>query len=136
MNNENNQQIQVVQELYAAFGRADMPAILTLLDEQVDWYFVGRPQDVPFAGQRQGHQQMIDFFVTIAETCEVLEFGPHEVIPMGDHVLVLGHERVLVKSTNRLFETDWAHLFTVRQGKIVRLREFYDTATMANAFKE
>lgn len=136
MSNENGHQVQIVQGLYAAFGRADMPAILNLLDEQVDWHFVGRPQDVPFAGQRLGHQQMVDFFITIAKTCEVLEFGPHEVIPMGEHVLVLGHERVLVKNNNRLFETDWAHLFTVREGKIVRMREFYDTATMAAAFKQ
>lgn len=135
MNNENDNPIQVVQELYAAFGQADITAILNLLDEQVDWHFVGRPQDVPFAGQRQGHQQMIDFFVTIDQTCEVLEFGPHEVIPMGDHVLALGHEQVRVKATDHIFETDWAHLFTVRDGKVVRLREFYDTAVMAAAFK-
>lgn len=135
MSNDNGHQVQVVQELYAAFGRVDMPAILNLLDEQVNWYFVGRPHDVPFAGQRQGHEQMVDFFVTIAETCEVLEFGPHEVITLGDHVLALGHERVRVKATDHIFETDWAHLFTVREGKIVRLREFYDTAVMAAAFK-
>lgn len=136
MSNENGDQIQVVQELYAAFARADMPAILNLLDEEVDWHFVGRPQDIPFAGQRQGHAQMIDFFVTIAETCNVLEFGPHEVIALGDHVLVLGHEQVQVKATGRIFETDWAHFFTVRDGKIVRLREFYDTAVIAAAFKQ
>lgn len=135
MNAEDSNQIQVVQELYAAFGRADMPAILDLLDEEVDWHFVGRPQDVPFAGARQGHAQMIDFFGTIAETCDVLEFGPHEVIPLGEHVLALGREQVRVKASGHTFETDWAHFFTVRAGKIVRLREFYDTATMAAAFK-
>jgi ketosteroid isomerase-like protein len=132
---DNGNQVQVVQELYAAFGRADMPAILDLLDEAVDCYFVGRPQDFPFAGQRQGHAQMVDFFATIAATCDVLEFGPHEVMALGDHVLVLGHEQVRIKATGRIFATDWAHLFTVRAGKVVRLREFYDTAAMAEAFK-
>lgn len=135
MDSERSHQIQVVQELYAAFGKANMPAILNQLDEAVDWYFVGRAQDVPFAGQRQGHAQMVDFFATIAATCDILEFGPHEVMALGDHVLALGHEQVRVKATGRIFETDWAHLFTVRGGKVVRVREFYDTAAMAEAFK-
>lgn len=136
MSKENGNQIQVVQELYAAFERVDIPAILDLLDEEVDWRFVGRPQDIPFAGARQGHAQMIDFFVTIAETCDVLEFGPHEVITLGEHVLVLGREQLRVKANGCTFETDWAHFFTVRAGKIVRLREFYDTATMSRAFQQ
>jgi ketosteroid isomerase-like protein len=41
---------------------------------------------------------------------------------------------VRVRANGREFETDWVHLFTVRDGQIVRLREFYDTAVMAEAF--
>jgi hypothetical protein len=40
-----------------------------------------------------------------------------------------------VKSTGHIFETDWAHLFTIHDGKISRLQEFYDTATVAAAFR-
>lgn len=127
--------VQVVQDLYAAFGRGDMEAILSTLDENVDWHFNGRAQDVPFAGRWQGHAKAVDFFRTVAMSCEVLEFGPHEIIPMGEHVLSLGHERVQVRATGQTFETEWAHLFTVRGGKVARLREYYDTAAMAAAFR-
>ena len=132
MNESEN--IQVLQDLYAAFGRGDMPGILNLLDENVDWYFNGRSSDIPFAGRWQGHAKIVDFFSTVAQTCEVLEFGPNEIIPMGEHILSLGHERVRAKTTKRVFESDWAHIFTVRDGKIVKLREYYDTAAMAEAF--
>lgn len=133
---ETEEPLQVVQDLYSAFGRGDMAAILGLLDENVDWHFVARPEDIPFAGWRHGHQAMVAFFRTVAETCDVLEFGPHEVMSFDDKVLSLGHERVRVKTTGRLFESDWAHLFTVREGKVVRLREYYDTAAIAAAFRE
>ena len=133
MNKQEN--VQIIQDLYAAFGRGDMPAILGLLAEDVDWHFVGQPTDVPFAGYRKGHQEMIEFFTIVAQNCEVYEFGPHEVSSFGDRVLSLGHERVGVKSTGKTFESDWVHLITVRNGKIVRLQEFYDTATMAAAFR-
>lgn len=126
--------MQVVQDLYAAFGRGDVPGLLNLLAEEVDWYFNGRPEDVPFAGHWQGRAGVMEFFRTVGETCKVLAFGPNEVIVLGEHVLSLGHERVRVRTTGREFETDWAHLFTVQAGQVVRLREFYDTAVMAKAF--
>ncbi|NJN83625.1 MAG: nuclear transport factor 2 family protein [Caldilineaceae bacterium] len=132
MNQQEN--IQVVNNLYMAFGRGDMPAILNVLAQDVDWLFVGRPEDVPFAGSRQGHEQMMEFFTIVGHTVDVLEFGPREIMAFDDKVLVLGHERVRVKATDQVFETDWAHLFTVQNGKITHLREYYDTATMAAAF--
>ncbi|MCA9939354.1 MAG: nuclear transport factor 2 family protein [Anaerolineales bacterium] len=132
MNEVNN--VQVVQDLYAAFGRGDIAGIFSTLDEHVDWHFNGRPEDIPYAGYWQGHAGMGEFFTIVGQTCAVQEFGPHEIISMGEHVLSLGHERVLVKATGREFESDWAHVFTIRNGKIIRLREYYDTAALAEAF--
>ncbi|MCA9946375.1 MAG: nuclear transport factor 2 family protein [Anaerolineales bacterium] len=131
---EFNENVQVVQDLYAAFGQGDMAGLLTLLAEDVDWTFNGRREDIPFAGRWQGRGEMMDFFRTVGETCDVLAFGPNEVIALGEHVLSLGHERVRVRATGREFESDWAHLFTVQDGQVVRLREYYDTAVMAEAF--
>lgn len=130
-----DQAVQVVQDVYAAFGQGDIAKVIGLLDENVDWYFNGRTSDIPFAGRWQGREQMMQFFQTVGETCEVLSFGPNEIIPMGEHVLSLGHERVRVRATGRVFESDWAHLFTVKEGTVVRLREFYDTAAVAEAFR-
>ncbi len=129
-----DENVQVVQDLYAAFGRGDIPGLMELLAEDVDWYFNSSSEAIPFAGSWQGHDGVMTFFRKVAETCEILAFGPNEVIAMGEHVLTLGHERIRIRANGREFEADWAHLFTVRAGKIVRLREFYDTAVMAKAF--
>lgn len=127
--------LQVVSGLYAAFGRGDMPGILATLDEEVDWLFNGRSSDVPFAGHFHGHAGMLQFFGTVGPLVHIHEFGPTEVHTFGDHVLALGHERVGVRATGKVFETAWIHFFTVKGGKIVRLREYYDTARMAEAFR-
>jgi uncharacterized protein len=58
------------------------------------------------------------------------------VLIFGEHILSLGYERVRVKDTGREFESNWAHLFTLKNGRIVRLREFSDTAAMADALKK
>ncbi|MEZ4674167.1 MAG: hypothetical protein R2932_08000 [Caldilineaceae bacterium] len=73
MNSQQN--IQVVQDLYTAFGRGDMATILDLLADDVDWFFNGRPQDVPFAGQRIGHTQMIEFLLSLDRAVKSSNLG-------------------------------------------------------------
>jgi ketosteroid isomerase-like protein len=132
---EQDENIQVIQDLYAAFGRGDVPGLLALLDENVDWHINGRPQETPFAGRRQGRAQIAGLFQSVVLSCDILEFGPDEVLIFGDHVLSLGYERVRVKATGREFENNWAHLFTLKDGRIVRLREFSDKAAVAEALR-
>jgi ketosteroid isomerase-like protein len=31
--------------------------------------------------------------------------------------------------------SDWAHIFTIRDGKVVKFREFLDTAVAAEAYR-
>ena len=79
--------VAVVKDLYAAFLRADMPSILNLLAEDVDWYTVGWP-DVPFAGQRFGHEQVKEFFKISAETVSSEDQHPQieEIIADGTNL--------------------------------------------------
>jgi ketosteroid isomerase-like protein len=47
------QNVEVAQQAYAAFGRGDLEGILALLDPQVAWRTPG-PPDLPSAGLRHG----------------------------------------------------------------------------------
>ncbi len=126
--------VQVVQRIYAAFGRGDIPAVLSMLSEGVDWWFHG-PATLPFGGRRRGREQVEQFFKALAESVEVDEFGPQgEFIAQNDTVVVLGHERVRAQSTQGAWETDWVHVWTLRDGEIVQLHEFSDTAAIVDAF--
>jgi len=126
--------VQAVMKIYQAFGNGDIEGIIAMLDAGIDWEFYG-PESIPFAGHHRGHQEILRFFGTIAETIEVESFGPEaEFLAAGDRVAVPGHERVRVKANGNVFETHWLHLFTFRDGKVVRLREYYDTAAMQAAF--
>jgi ketosteroid isomerase-like protein len=67
---------------------------------------------------------------------ETLEFEPREFIAQGDKVVSLGHYRWRVKTTGREFSSDFAHVFTVRDGKIVSFQEYTDTASAARAYQK
>ncbi|MDP9367401.1 MAG: nuclear transport factor 2 family protein [Chloroflexota bacterium] len=127
------QPVGVVRQCYEAVGRGDVPGVLDLLTDDVEWTLQG-PSVIPFAGSRRGRGGVAEFFSLVGDTLEFHEFQPREFVAQGNTVVVLGHERSLVKPTGRTFEQEWAHIYTLRDGKIARFRAFEDTATLAGAF--
>ena len=88
---------------------------------------------IPFAGTRHGREGVAQFFSLVGETLEFQQFEPREFVGQGDTVVVLGYERNLIKPTGRTFEQEWAHVYTLRDGKIATGRLFEDTAAEAAA---
>jgi hypothetical protein len=117
----------VVQEIYAAFGRGDVPAILGMVAEDVDWEFVGSP-GLGYAGNRRNHEGVAAFFETVGRLDDIHAFEPREWIEADGHVTVVGWEKSTARDTGKDFETEWVHLFTVRDGKVTRWRGFFNTA--------
>jgi len=126
--------IAIVQDLYAAFADQDIESLLRLLAEDVDWLFFG-PTEIPFSGHFIGTSRVRTFFERALETTEFLVFEPREYVAGTGTVLVQGYERAIAKSTGREWKTDWAHVFTLEGERITKLREYYDTAVMVEAFK-
>lgn len=119
--------VDIVRRGYEAFGRGDLDTLLSLFDENIDWVTPG-PPELPTAGHRRGRQEVAGFFKTLNDVFQVDRFEPKEFIEQGDRVVALGDETVRVRSTGRTVEFAWAHVFEVRDGKIVRFHEYGDTA--------
>jgi ketosteroid isomerase-like protein len=119
--------LTIVHQAYEAFGRRDIPALLQLVAEEVDWECVA-PANLPYAGRRRKPAEVADFFTAIPKADDIRVFEPREFIDAGEHVIVLGRERTTALDANKLFETEWVHVFTVKDGKITRWRGFFDTA--------
>jgi len=125
--------VGVVQQGYEALGRGDIPALLDLMADDVEWTLQGPPV-IPWAGTRRGREAVAQFFSLLGETLEFEQFEPREYVAQGDTVVVLGHERSLVKPTGRGFEQEWAHVYTLRDGKIATGLFIEDTAAQVEAF--
>ena len=59
---------KLVQDLYAAFGRGDIPTILKALSSDVQWFNSGS-SGIPYAGKRQGVDQVAQFFQALSDKC-------------------------------------------------------------------
>lgn len=132
MNEQQN--TQMVQQAYAKFLQGDIAGLLEMMTDDVDWQLATVP-NVPFTGARRGKQQVAQFFVDLDREQHALQFEPREFIAQGDKVVAVGHYVWSVKSTDRRYEGEWAHLFTVREGKLAAFREFSDTAAAEQAYR-
>jgi uncharacterized protein len=124
--------VELVKHGYAAFSRGDIPGLLALLADDVEWHIPGA--GLPLAGTYRGHDAVANFFQKLSAEWEILDFQPREFVAEGDRVLVVGWERAKVKATNRTAEVDWIMSFTVRNGKIAIFREYADTKALADAY--
>lgn len=125
----------LVQQAYGYFQRGDIPSVLDSLSEDVEW---SSPplEGVLVSGTWHGREQVGQFFQALGDTQEVRQFEPREFVAQGDRVVALGHYAWHVKSTGREWEGDFAHVFTVRDGKVTRFQEYSNTAAIADAFRE
>jgi uncharacterized protein len=125
---------RVVQEMYTALGRGDIPGVLDTLSDDIEWRIAG-PSELPYAGLHRGRDEVAKFFETFGQASEFEMFEAQEYFSRGDKVVVLGHERQRVKATGNVVETEWAMVFTLRGGKIARYHNFVDTHAVALAYR-
>lgn len=111
----------VVGQAYDAFGRGDIPGILALLDENVEW---SSSAGLPQGGEFRGTDGVLTFFQGVGAAWDPLTIDRETVTDFGTD-RVLG----LVRATGTLrdggpAEYGAAHVFTVRDGRITQFREY------------
>lgn len=122
-----DQRIQVIERLYEAFASGDMGSVADLLAD-TDWH---EAEGMPYGGHYSGATQIFEnVFVRIANDIHGFAARPDELLPAGDdRVLALGRYTGTGKAgapKNRL-DAAFAHLWTVRDGTIVKFVQYADT---------
>jgi ketosteroid isomerase-like protein len=132
MNEQEN--IQLVKDAYAAYARGDLDIVLSCMTSQIEWELPTVP-GLSFTGKRKGHDQVAEYFRLANEKQAMREFTPKEFIAQSNKVVVLGFGAWTAKDTGLDFESDWVHVFTVEDGRIAAFREFMDVHVAVEAFQ-
>ena len=130
-----NDNIALVQSLYAAFQQGNIGAIVSAAVAETVWHVHGRPKDHPALGVHKGPQGVQRFFQIIAETQDVVSFAPRDFDAAGDKVFVRGHYAWTMRKTGKPVSAEWLHMFTIREGRLAGFDEFTDTAQFAEALR-
>jgi ketosteroid isomerase-like protein len=126
MSHEN---LEVLRRALPDSTPADMEALLAILDENVEWDYVGAfPEVVTYHGPKEVRA----FLGQWAGAFDDFGFEAEEAVDAGDRVVVLLHQWGRGKETGAQVESRTWQVFAFRDGKIVQCRGY---ATKAEAFE-
>ena len=123
-------QIALIRKLYGARGNVNV--FKSLLADDLEYDIA---EGFPNGGVYRGIDTVVsDFFAFFADFDEFYAEGD-EYFESGDHVIVLGHYFGVTKK-GRKVQSRFAHFWTLRDGKVVRLQQTADTLLIARALKK
>ena len=123
--------LQRIQEVYAAFARGDVPAVLGLLDPAVEWT---EAAGFPSGGTYRGPQAVLEgVLVRLGTEWDGFAAAPDAFHDAGDTVVARGWYSGTCKATGKAFRARFAHVWTLRDGKAVLFEQFVDTAQVQAA---
>lgn len=125
--------VDVLNTFFEKLGAGDLPALLDVIDENVDWKAAGDPQ-VPWTGQRHGKAAAGDFLATLGQYTEPVSFTVDRVLGDADTAVAVGAFAHRVLGTGKTFESEFVIRIGVVNGRIVRYRIFEDSYAVGQAF--
>ena len=128
---EEAENVRRVEDVFRIIARRDFDALNDILADDVSLEIIGSPS-TPMAGLTEGRQQVIE--VTRNNFAHVEDQRPEiqSVVAQGNTVVVLGREQGRFRPTGRSYDLHWMHQYTFKNGKIVRMRELFDSAALLN----
>ena len=125
--------LDIVRGIYDAFGKGDVPSVLSALDPQIDW---NEAEGFPYAGKYVGPDAVLQgVLMKLGTEWDGYSAVPDEFVGSGDKVVSLGQYSGTYKATGKSFRAQFAHAFTLRDGKVVHFQQYTDTAIVQQALK-
>jgi ketosteroid isomerase-like protein len=108
--------VDLIRRLYAAVSAGDVRSAVESADPNVEWISDPRLGMGPIRGRESVHE----FFVDTASSFGELEIEVEELLEQGDRVLVFLRVSGSGAASGAAFEIRIAHLWTLRDGVVVR----------------
>ncbi|MEJ7584412.1 MAG: nuclear transport factor 2 family protein [Acidimicrobiales bacterium] len=117
--------IEMVRQIYEAFARADLEAVLAVTDAEVE---IRQSAEIPYGGVYHGHTGFTEFAVNLLGTVEATNNITEEIFEAGEQVVQRGRARGTVRANGAAYDVSEVHIWTVSEGgKVTRAEFFIDT---------
>ena len=124
----------IVKSMFKNYLEKNIPGVMALFDPNIVWIEPGAPH-VPFAGTYKGLKGIEEMFGKEAEMVSVKSFVPQKYFSNGSQVVVLGEDTAVVKTTGKTYQSEWAIVFSLENGKIIQVQTYMNTVDIALAFQ-
>ncbi|MCM3870020.1 MAG: nuclear transport factor 2 family protein [Pyrinomonadaceae bacterium] len=120
--------VNIVRGVYQAFATGDIPSVIAALDPQVEWR---EAENFIYADKNPylGPQAVLEgVFMRIGGEWDGFAVSPQEVLDAGEIVIGHGHYSGIYKKNGGAVRAQFAHFFTLHDGKVTKFQQYTDTA--------
>jgi ketosteroid isomerase-like protein len=125
--------IAIVQSLYDAFARGDVPSVLGALSPGIEWR---EAENFPYADRNPyiGPDAVLQgIFMRVGAEWDGFAATPERLLDAGDTVVALGRYTGKYKATGKSVNAQFVHVWSLEDGKAVRFQQYTDTLQVAEA---
>lgn len=125
--------VETIKRSYNAIATGDVDGVVAVFDPEIVWT---EAEGFPYAGTYQGIQAVVqNVLVPLATDWQEFHVRPSEFIDGGEKIVVLGRYAGTHKETGKSFECDFAHVWTMGNGKAVGFHQYVDSAIVQEALR-
>ncbi|MDX6637206.1 MAG: uncharacterized protein QOJ01_717 [Solirubrobacterales bacterium] len=125
---------RTIAGMYEAFGRGDVEQVVAQIAPEVEW-IESDAKGMPARGRFSTPQEVLEgVFASVPQNFERFKLLPEHWIETDDDVVVTGRVEARTRAGTDL-NAPFAHVFTLRHGKVTRNDNFHDTALWVEALR-
>jgi ketosteroid isomerase-like protein len=125
--------ITVIRGMYESFSKGDVTSVLGQMHQHIEWR---EAENFIYADRNPycGPQAVLEgVFMRLASEWADFKVTPEEWLDAGNHIVVLGTFSGRHKESSREVRAQFAHIWGVTHGRVVRFQQYTDTKQFADA---
>ena len=126
--------VQSAKDLYAAFGRGDIPTVLAMFHPEIEWREAEgnpyQPDGAPWIGPQAVLEKL---FMRIGSEWEGFTVSVRTLHDAGEHVVMEGRYTGTYKPSGGRVDAQVCHVLHFREGKLLSFHQYTDTGQLQAA---
>ena len=116
---------QIIQGAYQAFAEGDVPKVLAVMDDKIEWT---EAEGFPLHGTYVGPQAVVEgVFMRTGEIGDDFAVTPTRFVAEDDTVVATGTYSWKHRSTGTPAVVQMPHVWTLRDGKVITMQQHVGT---------
>jgi uncharacterized protein len=120
--------VQLARDIYAAFGRGDIPTVLAGLHPEIEWREAEGHPYKPDGAAWVGPQAVLEqLFMRLGSEWDGFTVTVGTLHDAGEHVVMEGRYTGLFKPSGKRLDAQMCHILRFQDGKLSSFQQYADT---------
>ena len=126
--------VRLVKNLYDAFGRGDIPAVLGAMSPNIKWHQAENNPYMPSGEAWVGPDAVLkNLFMRLGSEWDGFAVHLKSFHDAGDSIIVEARYSGTYKPTGKSIDAQACHVWDFKDGRVTRFQQYVDTAQLQDA---